>query len=162
MKGNVLSLIIIFNFLLQSTIFQHLRIANVLPNTALIIIVIISILNGRKKGITAGVLAGLLQDLFFSRAIGVNTLIYVLIGYVIGGLEKKLFKDNYLTPIFLISLSTLFYHVIYFVIMYFLKSDIGFMFMLEKIFLVEFIYNCVIGIFIYRIFYKNLYSHKYR
>lgn len=162
MNVYLLVLLIIGNFLLQSTIFQYFRIAGILPNTALVIIVIISILNGRKKGITAGIITGLLQDLFFSRAIGVNTLIYMLIGYIIGGFEKKLFKDNLLTPIFLITVSTFFYHSVYFLLMYFLNQPFNFLFVLRKIALIEAIYNLFIGIFIYKCFYKQLYRNRYK
>ncbi len=162
MNVKLLTLIVVVNFLLQTTIFQYFRIAGILPNTALIIVVVVSILSGRKKGITAGVLAGILQDLFFSRAIGVNTGIYVLIGYIIGGLEKKLFKDNNLTPLFLINFSTVFYHLVYLIIMYFFKIPINFWSIFRRIIIIEAIYNALIGIIVYKWSCSQLYRNRYR
>ncbi|WIF94421.1 rod shape-determining protein MreD [Caminicella sporogenes] len=160
MNKYLLYLLIILNFILQTTIFQYFRIAGILPNTALILVIIISLLNGRKKGITAGILAGLLQDFFFSRAIGINLLIYLFISYFIGGLEKKLFKDNLLTPIFLIAVSTIFYYLIYCLILYFLNYSSNFWFVLKKVTLFEMVYNITVGIFVYKWFYYKYYVSK--
>jgi rod shape-determining protein MreD len=148
---------IIFNFIIQATVLQHFRIAGILPNTALIIVVTISILYGRKKGILTSFIAGFLQDLFFSKGIGINILIYLSIAYLIGGVENRVFKDNYLTPFLLICLSTFFYHSVYFVLMHFLRHPVNYLFVLKTIVLGETIYNSILGIIFYRIFYNQVY-----
>ncbi|MCG8538903.1 MAG: rod shape-determining protein MreD [Clostridia bacterium] len=160
MKGYLLFAMVIGNFILQTTIFQYFRVAGILLNTALLIVVTISTIYGRKDGVTAGILAGLLQDLFFSKAIGINILIYASIGYIIGGIEDKIFKDNYITPSLLISCSTLYYHTLYFVLMYFLRYAIIYMDILKSVVLVEMIYNLIVGIIFYRIFYRRVYFYR--
>ncbi|SKC64479.1 rod shape-determining protein MreD [Maledivibacter halophilus] len=160
MSGYSMFVIIIINFILQSTVFQHFRIGGILPNTALIIVVSISILSGRKKGVTAGIIAGILQDIFFSKAIGINILIYSFLGYLIGGLESRLFKDNYITPLILMILSTFFYHGIYFVLMHFLRHRVDYISILRTVIFTESIYNSIVGILIYRIFFNRVYGYK--
>ncbi len=162
MEGNILILLIFGNFILQSTILQHFSIASVMPNTALILVVIVSMLEGKKKGITAGGLAGLLQDLFFSRALGVNIMIYITIAYLIGTLENKIFKDNIFAPLLLIISSTFLYHLLNYIIMFFLISEVDFIFIIKRIFIIEVLYNVAIGIFIYNKMYSYLYSYKLR
>lgn len=157
MNGYMLVAMIIGNFILQSTIFQYFRISGILPNTALIIVVTFSVIYGRKKGLVAGFFCGVLQDIFFSKALGINILIYLSIGYIIGGVENKIFKDNYITPLLLIVFTTVYYHSIYFVFMHFLKHSISYIDVLKSIILPEVLYNCVVGIIFYRVFYKRVY-----
>jgi len=162
MRGKLIYLIVILNFILQTTLFQGFRINGIIPNTSLILIVVISIFYGHEKGIVSGIVAGLLQDFFFSKAIGINLLIYTIIAYFIGGLKKKLFKDNFLTPILLIFISTIFYNFAYFVIMYFLRESFNFFFIIKKIILLESLLNMTVGLLIYKIFYQYYYSNRYK
>ncbi|WP_432664231.1 rod shape-determining protein MreD [Wukongibacter baidiensis] len=148
---------IIGNFILQSTIFQYFRIGGILPNTALLIVVTISILYGRKRGVMTGIIAGLLQDLFFGKAIGINILIYSSIGYIIGGVENKVFKDNLVTPFLFILSTTIYYHSIYFVFMHFLRQPVNYLTVLKSVVMIEVVYNLVVGIVFYRIFYRKVY-----
>lgn len=160
MNGYLITLMILCNFILQATVLQHFRIAGILPNTALIIVITISILYGRKKGITAAITAGLLQDIFFSEALGINILIYIFIAYLIGGLESRVFKDNYITPLLLICLSTFFYHSTYFVLMHFLRHSVTYLSVLKTIVFAEIIYNSILGIIFYRVFYNRVYYYR--
>jgi len=157
MNVYLLVVMVISNFILQSTILGHLRIAGILPNTALIIIVTVSIIYGRKEGMIAGVVSGLLQDIFFSKAIGINILIYLSIGYIIGGVENKVFKDNYITPLLFIFFATIYYHSIYFIFMHFLKQSISYFSVFRSIILIEVIYNAIVGVTFYRVLYRRVY-----
>lgn len=160
MKTKIIFLIVLLNFIFQSTIFQFFRISGILANTGLILVVAISILYGRETGLSTGFLTGVLQDIFFSKAIGINILIYLLIAYTIGGLRRKLFKDNYLTPAILIVLATFFYHLSYFIIMYFLKNSISFSLIFKDILPIESLLNIVIGLLIYKKFYEYKYDRR--
>ncbi len=133
-----------------------------IPNTALILIVVISILYGREPGIKAALMAGLLQDVFFIKDIGVNLLIYMLIAYIIDEVRKRLFKDNFLTPALLIILSTVFYHGSYFIIMYFLRNSISFILIFRKIVPIESLLNTIVGLLVYKRFYEYRYDRRLR
>lgn len=71
-------LTIILNLVLQSTILPYFEIIGKVPNTGLIIVVIIALAKGRYYGGLFGMLIGLLQDMLFSTTIGVNAIIYFL------------------------------------------------------------------------------------
>ncbi len=160
MSWYTLVAMIIGNFIFQSTIFQYFRISGILPNTALLIVITVSVIYGKKEGVTAGVICGILQDIFFSKALGINLLIYLSIGYIIGGLENKVFKDNYVTPLLFIIFTTVYYHSIYFVFMHFLRHSINYITVLQGTILPETIYNCIVGTVFYRIFYKRVSLNK--
>lgn len=143
-------LIIIINFILQSTILPNINIFGILPNTGLIIIVAIALLRGSKAGSIVGLIIGFLQDIFFSPVIGVNPLIYFFIGYSIGMAENKLSKDNILIPFILTAIATIFYHLFYFLSMYFLGHNISFVVFFKKVVLFEMIYNSILSMLLYK------------
>lgn len=160
MKNYKVVLIMLINILIQCTLLQRIRIHGILPNTNLIIIVILSILLGRKEGLIAAFCGGILQDVFFDKAIGINVLIYVLIAYIISSMEKKVFKENIVTPMILISGCTFLYHTIYFIIMYFFRYQFDYVHILTSIIGIEIIYNNVLGLIMYKIgIYRLLYTY---
>lgn len=161
MKTRNLLLLSLIIFILHSTLFQFLRIYGIIPNISLIFIVVFSAIYPEKEGILLAIFLGIFQDVFLSITLGINLLIYVPIAYVIHTLEVSLFKDNFLTPITFLFLSTLFYYLAYFGLMYFLDGNIVF----EKFMIIgikEAIYNSVIGLFIYSKFLKREHGFSLR
>lgn len=150
----IISLIIIINFILQSTAISYFSIFGVVPNTSLIIIVAIALLKGKKVGSTTGLLIGLLQDIVFSSVIGVNAFIYFFIGYLMGMAEDKLSKENILLPVIMSIITTIGYHFFYFLFMFFLNYDISFSIFFKQIVIIEMIYNSLLSIFLFKLFSK--------
>ena len=143
-------LILLLNFIFQSTILQHFKVLGVVPNTALILVVIYGILKGKYKGAFIGLAAGLVQDIFFGGPIGLNALIYFSIGYTSGLLDDKVFKENLALPFLTIIISTVAYHGMYYLFMLFLSKDASFISMIKDILLIEMVYNSVLAIFLYK------------
>ncbi|WP_053957517.1 rod shape-determining protein MreD [Inediibacterium massiliense] len=154
MKLFTVFMIMIVNFFIQSTWLQHFRLLDIIPNTTLIIVVVFSILWGKKKGATIGFFAGMLQDILLGSMIGANALVYMLVGYNIGIFEKNIYKDNHITPVLFTIAGTVSYHLLYYVIMYLTKHTFDFVFIFRKVVLIEMIYNSIVSIFIYRWIYK--------
>ncbi|MGF7056498.1 rod shape-determining protein MreD [Brassicibacter mesophilus] len=150
MRYFIIVVTVILNFLFQSTIFQYFGILGVVPNTSLILIISFALLSGKRTGATLGIFIGLLQDIFFCDVIGVNTLIYFIIGYLVGLTDQKVFKENIFLPFVFTGLSTVFYHIMYFFFMYFLSINVQFMKLMNNIVFVEIIYNSIISVFIYK------------
>lgn len=160
MKNYKIFLIMLINILIQGTILQSFRIKGIMPNTNLIIIIIFSILLGKKEGLTAAVIGGFLQDILYGKAIGINVLIYLLIAFLVSSLEKKVFKENIITPIILFVASTFTYHTIYYIILYFFRYHFDYIHILTTVVGFEIIYNTVIGLVMYKIsLEKILYSY---
>lgn len=153
-------LIIIINFIFQTTLLQHFRIFGVLPNTTLIIVVVFAILWGRKRGAAVGFFSGALQDIFFGTLLGMNALLYMLLGFSVGSFENKIFKDNTITPIFFTVLGTIFYHLLYYFIMYVTQNKIDFIVLFGKIIAIEAVYNSILSGFAYNKLFHYLYQSK--
>ena len=62
--------IILLAFLLQTTIFHKLAMANVVPNLLLILTVCYSYMRGRTSGELIGLLCGLMLDMMYGSVIG--------------------------------------------------------------------------------------------
>ncbi len=145
-------LIIIGNFILQSTVLSHINIFGVAPNTGLIIIVAIGLLKGRRFGSIIGLIIGLLQDVIFCPVIGVNGFVYFFIGYIVGMTENKLAKDNLLIPFLATAISTIVYHGLYYIFMFFLGYNIDFSAFFKNVVILETLYNSLISMLIYKWF----------
>lgn len=153
MRIFVVSLTVILNFILQSTIFKHIEVFGISPNTAIIIIVSFSILRYEIEGAIIGFFAGLLQDIFFGNVIGLNALLYMLIGYVCGKPYKIFYKENYLLPIFLVFGSTIIYNLSYYILNFFFRGRLDSLYYIKTIIIPETIYNIIICLPIYAIIY---------
>jgi len=162
MKYRYIFLITLGNFIFQSTVLQNFRFFGVSPNTAMIIVVIFTVLFGTVEGIKTAATAGIIQDLFLSQAIGLNLFIYLSLAMLIGLIEERLFKDNYLTPIILTIVSTFYYHLLHFVVMFFLRNGNDFRFILQEVYIVEAFLNTLICIVVYKRVFVKVYGYELR
>lgn len=145
-------------FLLQTTVFQWISLARVVPNLLLILTASCGLTKGRKEGLLAGFLCGLLIDLSYGYLVGLYALIYMTIGYLNGFCYKIFVKEHITIPVVLVAISDLVYFFLYYVFEYLLqgKLDIGFYFIHKG--LPELIYTVIISIFMYKLL--NIINNK--
>jgi rod shape-determining protein MreD len=103
----VLFLIIAICFLLQSTVFQSLSFAGIVPNLLIIVVSSFGFMRGRKEGIVVGFFCGLLVDIFCGFYLGVYALIYMYIGFLNGIFQKHFYPDDIKLPMLMIGTSDL-------------------------------------------------------
>ncbi|MEG1458891.1 MAG: rod shape-determining protein MreD [Acetivibrio sp.] len=144
-------LVIIICFVLQTTLFQTLALANVVPNLLLIVTVAYGYMGGEKEGLWVGFLCGLLTDLFFGSVIGLYALILMGIGYLNGVLNKIYYTDDLTIPLIIISVSDLLYNFLYYIVEFLLRGRLDFFFYLRRIILPEVVYTVLISVFLYKI-----------
>ena len=154
MRTLIISLLILLNFILESTLFQYTRIFGVKPDFTIILITSYAIMQGSAAGSFIGLASGLLQDLFFGSAMGVNGLSYMLTGYLIGQSNEKVFKDSFV-PSIIFNIGAVFvYQHLFFLITYFSKNNISYIYALINIMIPQSIYNAILGPIGYRLLYK--------
>lgn len=154
----ILSLII---FILQTTVFQYIKIQGVTPNIPLILTVIFVLLYGNSTGLIFAVISGILQDFMMSKVLSINLLIYATIAIVISLMEEKIFKDNFIAPIILIGISTIFYNLLVFIFMYLIKSPIHYSGLITRV-SIEMFENILIGMLVYRWAFKKVVGYNLR
>ncbi len=144
-------LVILICFILQTTVFQSLSLADVAPNLLLIVTVAYGYMGGEKEGIWVGLICGLLIDLFFGSVIGLYALILMGIGFLNGLLNKIYYTDDLIIPLVIISISDLLYNFCYYIVEFLLRGRLNFFFYLRRIILPEVVYTVLISVILYRL-----------
>ena len=92
---------------LDSVLFPRLNILGVRPDCILALCVSLGLLLGQQEGAIIGLLAGLLTDVLFGRAVGLGALAYMLAGVAGGAFYKKFYADNIIVPSVMAALCAL-------------------------------------------------------
>ncbi len=142
-------IIVILGFLLQTTVFQALKLANVAPNILLTLTVCYAYLRGRSSGVVIGFFCGLLLDMMYGDVIGLYAFILMTIGFLCGYCRKIYFTDNYILPCTLVGISNLLYGIFCFVTGFLVRGRLTFGYSFTKIILPEMVYTLLISIVIY-------------
>ena len=149
MRVGCMAVLIILNYVLQSTVLIHTAILGVNPDTAIIFIVSYGILRGDVEGAIFGFFAGLTHDLFGGHFIGLYAMLGMLTGYVAGKPFKDYFKDNYFLPFMIVVASILSYQIVLFFINFLLFGRFAFWFYFTSIILPKTIYTASLAIPLY-------------
>lgn len=154
MRIFTVTLILILNTVLSSTVLRHIAIFGVMPNLTIIIVSSFALLRSDVEGAVIGFFAGLLQDVMFGRNFGLNALFYMIIGYFCGKPFKDFYRENYLLPLFLILCSTFFYEFGFYITNFLFRSKLDVLYYLGKIIIPSLFYNAFLTIPVFRIMYS--------
>ena len=142
---------IIICFVLQSSLYQFISLADVMPNLLLILVISNAYMRGRLTGMTIGFFSGLLIDVLFGNVIGLYAMIYMLIGYIAGFTNKIYSRDDFTLPLFFIAIANFIYRFIYYVLEFLLRGKLDFLYYLRKLIFPEIIYTVAVATIIYKL-----------
>ena len=142
--------IVVFCFILQTTVLKAFELGAVVPNLLLVITAAFGFVGGRKEGMFIGVFCGLFADVFYGQLFGYYTLLYTLIGYANGFFHAVFYDMDIKQPMFLIALSDLIYGLIQYFFQFLLRGKFDFGFYFTNVILPEFLYTVVLILFFYR------------
>ena len=109
-KKRILPVVMILAaFLLQTTVFQSIKLAGAVPNLLLVLTITYGYLRGRTSGLVIGFFSGLLLDCLYGSVIGLYAFIFMTIGFVVGFCKKIYFTDSLILPVVLIASSDFVY-----------------------------------------------------
>lgn len=147
-----LALLITTCFLFQTTVFQMLSLADVVPNLLLMLTVAFGYMRGEKEGLYIGFCCGLLVDCIYGDVVGIYAFIYMLIGYINGFVNKMYYSDDIIIPVALVAASDFIYDFLYYVFEFLLRGRLNFFFYLKRIMLPELIYTVLLSVLFYKLF----------
>lgn len=142
-------LLVLFCFLLQTTLFHALAFDGIIPNLLIILTASYGFMRGKKAGLLTGFFCGFLLDVFFSNVIGFNALIYMWIGYMNGSFRKIFFPEDIKLPMFMIVVSDLLYGFMSYFFFFLLRGRFSIDYYLLHIILPEVVYTVFISMFLY-------------
>lgn len=151
MKQGIATFFVIFVcFILQTTVFQLLQIADIMPNLLLIITVTNGYMHGRTNGLLTGFLCGIIIDMALYDVIGVCALIYMAIGFLTGYANRIYYGDDFTIPMVLIGAGDLCYNFFYYICMFLLRGRMHLPYYFMRIMIPEMVYTVVVGILLYK------------
>jgi rod shape-determining protein MreD len=161
MKTVYLVLASIGVYLIQTTFIVNFRFYGVAANLSLVFVVLVALLFGNRAGLTVAVLSGLLIDVLFSRAVGINIFIFCVIAILIDLFDESLFKDNSLTPLLLITAATVVYHLLFLTHAYFFNLPIVFDRLIAVV-AIETVLNALLGLILYKYVIRRWFGYELR
>lgn len=147
----IMIIIIIISFLFQSTVFQALALADVVPNIMLIVTVSIGYMRGRKEAMFTGLVFGLIADCMYNDVIGLYGLIYMVIGYLNGYSNKIYYRDDFTMPVILVGISDLVYSFMIYISTFLLRNRLDILYYFFRRMLPELVYTVFISVILYKL-----------
>ncbi len=143
--------LILISYLLQSTMIRILPLGGVSPNFLIILTSSIGFMKGKKEGMFAGFVSGLVLDTLSGGLIGFYALVYMIIGYLNGFFASIFYPEDVKLPMVLISSSELVYCFIIYVFRFLIQGKLRFGYYFMHIILPEIVYTIFVTIIIYKV-----------
>jgi len=140
-------------FVFQTAIFPHLQLLHIMPNLLVVLTAASGFMYGRKLGMYTGFLCGIFTDCIYGDVIGISILIFVIIGYINGMVNKLYFEDDLSIPITAIALSDFLYGLLYFTCFFLFRGRFAILRYFAGVMMPEAIYTVILGVFIYKFMY---------
>ena len=143
--------LIIFCFILQTTLLQTFSVASVSPSLPVILTVSFALMRGKREGMFTGAFFGILMDIFYGPVLGFHMLLFTYIGYLNGYCYRIFYDDDIKMPVLLIALSDIAYGMIIYIFQLLFRGRISLFFYLRRIIIPEVIYTALITLIVYRL-----------
>lgn len=148
-----MAVLLLLNYVFQTTALNTVALLGVKPDTALIFIVSYGILRGDVEGAIFGFGAGLLHDMGSGYFIGLYAMLGMLTGYVCGKPFKDFFHDNYFFPFFVVIAATVCYQFLFYCSSFLFMGKVDFLYYARTIILPKTIYTASLSIPLYSLLY---------
>lgn len=136
--------------ILQLSIFSSIRIFGVTFDIVFVYIVCYSIARDEIESIVVALITGILYDAFFPTVFGMNTVLYILIAYSIGYLQKRIYKDSTVIPTIFTFIATCIKGIVYFCFFFIVPYRFNFSYHMTGIILLESLFNSLISIIVFK------------
>ena len=113
--GYLLDVVMLLDaLLLQQTLVRWLSSGSVRPDLVLIALTAVALRHGPVAGLYAGLVLGLVQDVYGVETLGANVLAKSLVGYAMGSFEEKVMKVMAATRVLLLAVALFVHDVLFF------------------------------------------------
>ncbi len=149
----VTAVVLIVNFIIQSTVLQFVEIRGVIPNTMIIIVVSYALLRGQTAGALTGLAAGFIYDVFFGSSLGFYALMGLLMGHFCGICHRNFYRENFVLPVTLSALSCFVEGIVIYITGFFLRNNYNVFYFLFNTIIPQAVYTGVAAILVYKLLY---------
>ena len=143
-------IILIFTFVIvQVNFLNFISIYGVIPNIVIILIVSIALLEGKIHGAAVGFSIGLCMDAVIGIALGFQALFGMLLGFALGNINKRFFKENLLVMVICTFISTILFESAMFFGSYLYGIHLDFLLTVQNVILPEAVLNSALGLVLF-------------
>lgn len=153
-KFPLLFLISILVVITQQAFFWRFSVLGIVPDIVFVYIVCFSLIRNEVESIIIALFTGIVRDSFFPSVFGINTIVYIITSYLVGLIQKRIYKDSVIVPIFINFGATYLKGLINFAFFYLLSYNFDFTNFAFENNIIESIYNSLLSIIIFRIILK--------
>lgn len=143
--------IVLLCFLMQTTVFHHIALAGEVPNLILIVVVAVAYMRGRMEGMYVGFASGMLIDLIYGDIVGMNAILFVVIGYVVGFCNEIYYRDEISVPLIIIAICDFMFNFAYYVFNFLLRGRLDVLYYIWRTILPEVVYTVLVAVVLYRL-----------
>jgi rod shape-determining protein MreD len=98
--------IVLTALLLQSTVFEQMRLVGVKPELMYLVTILIAVTEGPQEGALVGFVGGMAQDFMLNTPKGITALTLTLVGYAVGMARQYIVSPSPLLPALLVGVGT--------------------------------------------------------
>jgi len=149
MQKLVIALTVFLSILLESVVFRFFAISGVVPNITMILVICYALHHEDEKAAMIGLLAGLAKDVTVGRIIGISAITFMILGYITGHYNHKIFAEHVTTPVVITMVGTFFHESIYLLFVFFLGYQVDILYAAQQVWLVQLLYNLIMVIPVY-------------
>ncbi len=148
MRKIITTVIIIFIIIL--TVLLQINLLNVVPlfgvkaNLGIVLVAGIGLMSGQLVGGIVGGIYGLILDVTFSKLIGVQLLLYTIVGIITGRISRGFSKDSKMAMVVIVFLTTIVFEFANVLLLSLLQDFKIKLFSVIVVILLEAIYNVIL------------------
>ena len=147
---------IVLIFTLQIMLIDGRTILGVKPNLILITVIVVSLWFGLYAGSFYGLIIGIITDILFGNNIGMFTIVYSIIGALIGFFSYNYRKENKIALVYLTVIATAVFEFVQYIMYFVISSHYNnILYLLYQLFTTS-VLNVVIVFGVYSLLYKIL------
>lgn len=143
-------LILVVGLLLETAGAPGLSLFGIKPELLSLLTMLFTMIQGPWQGAVFGFCAGLVQDLFIGRYIGLNGFVLMLLAFAIGFITEQLFKENLLVRFAAILGGTALGQILYLLGMAAFGMDISWLYIRWKAIAVTSAVNALLSLGLYK------------
>lgn len=158
----LIHVVIIFAaFFIQTSIFPLIPFFVSSPNFLLIITFSYGLLYGEDIGMITGIFCGFLCDMYFNGDFGFYILIYSVIGFANGILNRSFFENSITLPIILSFVNGFVYNFYIYITHFLIRKKFAIPYYIFNIMLPSILFTLIATVLIFKLLYKlNLINRK--
>ena len=146
MKYVAQGIVVFLAYIIQTTILPHLKLFGVVPNLILVIVISFALYFRAFDAVVAGIILGVLADVFSGKAFGFNTVMYIIFALACGKLINKFIQLSALTASLVTFLGSVLYSLALYFTFFFLWGEFRILALFNEIILPEALYTMLISI----------------